>query len=344
MSQESHDQNFKNLFLDFPKEALEWLLPDVQKKWGSVQSFEFVRQEPKKRKLKDAHLALDMPILFSFEQKRLLLWLVEFQEDKPKFSIYTLLRYTTDFVEAYPDAVVIPTVLCTDRREWRKDVQRKVDVALEETTFLHFQYVFVKLFDYWAKDSYDVPNPVVKILLPKMKYLPEERIEVIWRAYLGLYQLVSAALFEKYIDFIDIYADVTDNKRHAISDKLEDKKETIMIAQYIREKGYRQGLQHGRIGILSRQLARKYQQSVDNMTALLKGLKTDDLLELGERLMDAVPFEDIRQWIRQHQTEETKDAPDTPTESLDAQIQKQQEKPDNTSPSGAEKSKKDEHE
>ena len=44
-----------------------------------------------------------------------------------------------------------------------------------------------------------------------------------------------------------------------------------MIAQYIQNKG--------QIRLLGRQLARKYQQSVDNMTASLKGLKTDDLLE-----------------------------------------------------------------
>jgi len=30
----SHDHNFKNVFLDFPKEALEWLLPEVSKELG----------------------------------------------------------------------------------------------------------------------------------------------------------------------------------------------------------------------------------------------------------------------------------------------------------------------
>jgi len=40
----------------------------------------------------ESHLALDMPILFTFEKHELLLWLVEFQEDKSKFSIYKLAR------------------------------------------------------------------------------------------------------------------------------------------------------------------------------------------------------------------------------------------------------------
>lgn len=33
----SHDHNFKNVFLDFPKEALEWVLPDVSKELGRIQ-------------------------------------------------------------------------------------------------------------------------------------------------------------------------------------------------------------------------------------------------------------------------------------------------------------------
>ena len=68
-----HDDNFKNLFLDFPEESLKWLLPRVLEHWGSVKRVEFVRQEPKKRHLSDRGLVLDLPILFEFDRKRLLL-------------------------------------------------------------------------------------------------------------------------------------------------------------------------------------------------------------------------------------------------------------------------------
>ena len=115
MTKKSHDHNFKNLFLDFPKETLKLFFPQAEQNWGNVRKIEFVRQEPRKHKLPDPSLSLDMPILFSFDNQQLLLWLVEFQEDKTKFSIYKLLRYTTDLMEAYPDALVIPTVLFTDR-------------------------------------------------------------------------------------------------------------------------------------------------------------------------------------------------------------------------------------
>ncbi|MDM8539264.1 hypothetical protein QUF70_21120, partial [Desulfobacterales bacterium HSG17] len=61
MTQESHDHNFKNLLLDFPTQALEWVLPETLNQFGSIQDIIFIRQEPKKYKLSDSHLALDMP-------------------------------------------------------------------------------------------------------------------------------------------------------------------------------------------------------------------------------------------------------------------------------------------
>jgi len=251
MTQESHDHNFKNVLLDFPVEALEWVLPQTLKEWGPVRHVEFVRQEPKKRKLSDSHLVLDMPILFSFERHQLLLWLTEFQEDKSKFSIYKVLRYMTDLMEAHPKALVIPTVMFTDRRDWRKDVLRQLEAKFANRVFLHFEYVFVKLFDFNARDYFNVANPVVKILLPKMNYAPEERWEVIRQAYIGLFQLVSAALFSKYVDFIDVYAEITDEEQEILYEEIKEDKETAMLAQYIRNKGFQEGQQEASITLAS---------------------------------------------------------------------------------------------
>ena len=82
MTRQLQDHNFKNLFLDFPRETLNWFLPQAEENWGQVRKIEFVREEPKKYKLSDSGFALDMPVLFFFKNKQLLLWLVEFQEDK----------------------------------------------------------------------------------------------------------------------------------------------------------------------------------------------------------------------------------------------------------------------
>lgn len=278
---ESHDHNFKNVFLDFPKEALEWLAPETFEVFGGLKDLEFVRQEPKKRKLKDAHLALDMPILFNFESGQVLLWLVEFQEDKRRFSIYRLLRYTTDLMEAYPRATLIPTVLFTRRGKWRKNVVRKIGSHLGGRTYLHFEYQMVRLFDFNARDYYENPNPIVKILMPRMNYTPEERPEVIRQAYLGLYQLVTPMLFDKYVDFIDVYAGVQEDEREELYLAIAEKEETTMLAQYIKEKGFKEGVQQG------------IQQGIREgiMAGLIEGIELGIGLRFGPRglkLMEAV--------------------------------------------------------
>ena len=103
-------------------------------------------------------------------------------------------------------------------------------------------YVFCKLFDFNARDYYNINNPVVKILLPKMNYKKDERIEVIRQAYSGLFQLVSHGLFDKYVDFIDVYAKVSKEEQENLYHKIIQRKETIMLAQYIRDKGMQQGI------------------------------------------------------------------------------------------------------
>ncbi|MDY0163066.1 hypothetical protein [Desulfobotulus sp.] len=241
----SHDHNFKNVVLDFPVESLSWFLPEALECMGKLENFEFIRQEPGKRKLQDGHLALDMPILFRFEKGDLILWLLEFQEDKARFSIHRLLHYTADYMESYPKARIIPTVLFTDRRKWRKDVDRFLESRLGSRTFVHFEYQMIRLFDYQARDYYNYENPVAKIFLPKMSYAPEERGMVIRRAWQGLYELVSASLFDKYVDFIDIYAAVQEEEREALLREITEQEETHMLAEYIREKGRTEGMAQG---------------------------------------------------------------------------------------------------
>ena len=109
--------------------------------------------------------------------------------------------------------------------------------------FLHFEYVFFKLFDFNARDYYNINNPVAKILLPKMNYKKDERIEVIRYAYSGLFQLASRMLFDKYVDFIDVYAQITEQEQKSLYHEIIQHKETAMLAQYIREKGMQQGMQ-----------------------------------------------------------------------------------------------------
>jgi len=88
-------------------------------------------------------------------------------------------------------------------------------------------------------------NPVVKILLPKMNYEKHERIEVVRQAYKGLFQLASRGLFDKYVDFIDVYSEISDQEEQQLYETIIQHKETAMLAQYIKEKGRQEGMEKG---------------------------------------------------------------------------------------------------
>jgi IS1 family transposase len=69
--------------------------------------------------------------------------------------------------EANPEALVIPTVLFTDRKRWRKTVPKVIDHEFGNRRFLHFEYLFVKLFDFKAKDHYNSGNPSFGYCCPR---------------------------------------------------------------------------------------------------------------------------------------------------------------------------------
>ena len=188
-------------------------------------------------------------------------------------------------MEAYLRAMVLPTVLFTKRKKWRKDVVREIKSELAGRSYLHFEYQLVRLFDFNARDYYESQNPVVKILMPRMNYTFEERTEVIRQAYLGLYQLVTPLLFDKYIDFIDVYAGVQEEEREALTRAIEEKEETAMLAQYIREKGYQEGLNRG----LEQGMERGIEQGI--VDGLIEGIELGIGLRFGPdgmRLMDRI--------------------------------------------------------
>lgn len=286
----SHDHNFKNVFLDYPREALEWIVPQAQSEFGRIIDIQFVRQEPGKRKLSDAYLSLDMPILYTFEKRQLLVWLVEFQEDKKRFSIYKLLRYATDLMEQHPDALIMPAVIFTDRKKWRKDVSRELSLSFGTQQILYFKYLLLKLFDLRAKDYYNVNNPVVKILLPKMNYDPQDRGEVIRQAYQGLYELTSPLLFEKYLDFIDVYAEIQEDERDALYKQLVQEENTVMLAQYIKDKGRQEGMQQGML------------MGIEDLMDVKFGENGMRLVPIIGKIKDIERLREIRQIIKNSQS------------------------------------------
>ena len=192
-------------------------------------------------------------------------------------------------MEAHPHALVIPIVLFTERTKWRKDVLRKLQTKLNDRLFLHFEYLFFKLFDFNARDYYNTNNPVVKILLPKMNYKKDERIEVIRQAYSGLFQLASRMLFDKYVDFIDVYAEVSEEEQENLYHEIIQHKETAMLAQYIRDKGMQQGMQQG----IQQGIIQKAKEDVIEVLELRFGKISPEIIDKINQINDPAKLKEL---------------------------------------------------
>jgi len=144
-----------------------------------------------------------------------------------------------------------------------------------------------------------------------MKYMADERTEVIIQAYKGLFQLATPMLFDKYVDFIDIYAEVLEEEREHIVSELTEQKETVMLAQYIKDKGIQEGIEKGiqkgiergiplgETNLLCTQIAEKYSIPDNKLMPVLENLNSEMLLELGKRILYWDSYDKVQDWIRQ---------------------------------------------
>jgi len=91
----SHDQNFKNLILDYPHAALAFFAPEEADDGLAGAKVVPVRQEQLKERLGDRFRELDVPLLVEWPDGRreALLFVVEEQSDPQRFSLHRLAHY-----------------------------------------------------------------------------------------------------------------------------------------------------------------------------------------------------------------------------------------------------------
>ncbi len=99
----------------------------------------------------------------------------------------------------------------------------------------------------------------------------------------------------KFIDWVMFLPEKEDDLFWDEVSVLEKEGKMPYITSFER-RGYKRGIQQGR-SILARQIAKKFNSQLEEELSNLEKLSPDDLLELGEVLLDFDSLEKAHQWI-----------------------------------------------
>ncbi|CAM3613355.1 hypothetical protein [Halomonas lysinitropha] len=216
----SHDQNFKNLILDYPHEALAFFAADEAGDIDAGVSITPLRQEQLKERLGERFRELDVPLLVEWPDGRreALLFVLEEETNPQRFSIHRLAHYCLDLAELLSTERVVPVVIFLHDYP---EIPRQLALGSEWHHYLAFDYLACVLAATPAERYLDSDNLVARLNLPNMQWTPEQKI--------------------------DIYTGLTDAERQLYESR-HPQESTVMtgLAERLRTEGMQQGRQEGR--------------------------------------------------------------------------------------------------
>ncbi|MBK1722746.1 hypothetical protein [Thiocystis violacea] len=298
----SHDQNFKNLILDYPHAALAFFAAAEAADLGAGVRVLPVRQEQLQERLGERFRELDVPLLVEWPDGRreAVLFVLEEESDARRFSIHRLAHYCLDLAELLQTTRVVPVVIfLRDARH----VAESLRLGGDRHVYLDFQYLRCALAELAFEDYRDSDNLVARLTLPSMRYPAARKVEVYAQAVRGLTALESDPERRlKYLDFIDIYAALDDHERLKYEQDYPDEAQTMsQFAERFREEGMQQGmregmqqgLQEGEARVLERQLRLKFGELSDEVRRRIAHADEQTLLTWSERILSADRLEEV---------------------------------------------------
>ena len=290
-----HDQNFKNLILDYPQQALRFFAnKEIDDDLSDARIIP-LREEQLKESLGDRYRRLDVPLLVEWPDGRRLglLFVLEEETEIRRFSIYRLAHYCLDLAELMKTERIVPVVVFL--RSGRKQPEL-LQLGSDKQTYLEFRYLSCYLYQLSANDYCESENIVVRLNLPNMRYAPEARLKIYAAAQRGLASLESNPnLQSKYSDYIDLYADLTEEELNEYRDHYLDEGGIMGLSQILRQEGRQEEC----AALVTRQLRRKLgiHSALEEILKQLETLPLETLENLADALLDFNNVMDVRLWF-----------------------------------------------
>jgi len=289
----SHDQTFKNLILDYPRQALAFLAPEEATNIDQA-SIRSLREERKIARLGDRFKALDVPLEVSWPDGRraVVLFVVEEETETRKFSIHKLAVYCLQLAEEMKTDRVVPVVLFLRRGGFRTHLP----LGTEFTTYLDFRFLYRYLPEMDATAFLASDNLVARLNMLNMRYSPAEKLRVYHAAQTGLLTLeADPEMRLKYADFIEIYCPLNDEEQRRYREEFlanNPHQEGIMgFTSTIREEGR----QETRIHTLQRLLEKRFGPQPASLQERLAAASAEQLEAWTLRILDAASVEEVLQ-------------------------------------------------
>jgi len=294
----SHDQNFKNLILDYPREAIAFLAAEEAHAIDAGCRIVPLREEQFKERLGERFRELDVALLVEWSDGRreAVVFLIEQTSEPNRFNIYRLAHYCLDLAELLDLNSIIPVVVFLQPGQ----VALTLQLGSQQRTFLDFSYLGVQLSRLPAQDYIDSRNLVARLNLPNMAYAPEQRVDIYASACRGLTELEPDTERQlKYVDFIDIYARLSLAEQAEYRQRYPKENQQMMtFSQRFTQQGRQEGRQEGRIegaaAFLQRLLAHRFGSPLPAWAAeCIHSARDEQLLLWGERVLDVGSLDEV---------------------------------------------------
>ena len=298
----SHDQNFKNLILDYPRHALTFFAPREAPGPEDDVHILPLRQEQLQERLGQRYHELDTPLLVRWADGRrdAVVFALEEETDGGRFSPHRLARYCLDVAELFKTNRVVPVSIFLRAAA----APATLTLGTERGRYLTFDHMSCRLATMDAGEWWDSDNPVARVNLPNMRPPAEtDRVDVFAQAMHGLQALEpDGGKLAKYVRFIDIYAALTENETRIYRRRYPEESKTMAgMIQRARDEGMRQGIREGRVegirkgraDVLEQLLLRRFGRLPPAVANRLHQAPAADLEAWAENVLDARTLDDV---------------------------------------------------
>jgi hypothetical protein len=310
----SHDQNFKNLILDYPREALAFFAADEAPSPEDDVRIVPVRQEQLKATLSERFRELDAPLLVEWADGRrdAVLFALEEETQVRRFSSHRFAHYCLDLAELFGTDRVVPVAIFL---RGGGAAREPLALGTERRPYLTFDCVACRLGEMSAERWRDSGNVVARVNLPNMRSPESDRVDVCAAAVGGLLELEpDKGRRRKYLEFIDMYAALTDNEYRQYRRQYPEESNAMAgVVQRARDEGMQQGriegmergrvegradgMEQGRVegerAVLERLLRRRFGPLPAAAAERLGRASAGDLETWAENVLDAERLGDV---------------------------------------------------